>query len=474
MRRASVVGPLILILIGGLFLLNNLRPDLPLLEMMARYWPLLLVGWGVLRLLEILVLAARSKPLPCPGLTGGEWVLVVFITLAGTGLFWGRHFVSNWAPDRFRMHGIEVFGETYDFAIPPQQVSGKTARVVIENLRGNATVVGAEAEEVRVGGRKSIRAMSHGEAAKMDGQTPLEIARTGDQVVIRTNQERASGDRRVSADLQITVPRGATVEGRGRYGDFDISGVAGQVIVDSDNAGVRLQNIGGGVRLDLRRSDIARVVNAKGAVEIKSGHGEDVELDNIEGGVTVNGSFSGDLSFRNLAKPLHFESSRTDLRIEKVPGQARLGLGQLTGENLVGPIRLVTKTRDVRLTNFSQSLEISLERGDVDLQPGAGPAGKMQVETRSGDVELAIPSAARFVLNAATERGEVRNDYGEPLKVNDEGAAKGHGAKLAGAVGQGPEWKLTTGRGTVTVRKGSSAAGASSQAPPKPIKTEAQ
>ena len=46
MSRSSIVGPIILILIGALFLANNLRPDIPMLEFLGRFWPFLLIAWG--------------------------------------------------------------------------------------------------------------------------------------------------------------------------------------------------------------------------------------------------------------------------------------------------------------------------------------------------------------------------------------------------------------------------------------------
>jgi len=54
------------------------------------------------------------------------------------------------------------------------------------------------------------------------------------------------------------------------------------------------------VRIDLRKSDIVRAVNVKGLVDIK-GHGSDIDLQNIEGQVTVTGAYSGEIQFRNLS-----------------------------------------------------------------------------------------------------------------------------------------------------------------------------
>jgi DUF4097 and DUF4098 domain-containing protein YvlB len=94
------------------------------------------------------------------------------------------------------------------------------------------------------------------------------------------------------------------VETRGRYGDFDISDIAGEVKVSSDNAGVRLQNIGGEVRVDLRRSDIVRAVNVKKSVEVSvKGRGEDLELEGIEGPVVVNGTSPATCSFASWRTP---------------------------------------------------------------------------------------------------------------------------------------------------------------------------
>ena len=60
MRRRSVTGPLLLLIVGALFLWNNLHPETPVFELIARYWPFLLIGWGVLRLVEALAGEGRG------------------------------------------------------------------------------------------------------------------------------------------------------------------------------------------------------------------------------------------------------------------------------------------------------------------------------------------------------------------------------------------------------------------------------
>lgn len=450
MRRSSLVAPLVLIGIGALFLARNLYHDLPLLDWMARYWPLLLIGWGAIRLIEILSWSASGKPLPSRGVSGGEWVLIVFLTLFGYGLLGAREAQGWFKSGRMRVGGLEMFGENYEYPVAGELKSSKTPTVVIENFRGNARISGGDVESVRVSGRKSIRSMQQRDADKADADTPLEVVNEGGRVIIRPNQER-SGNTRISAEFEIKVPKGASIEAHGRKGDFEISDVNGSVEVSSDNAGVRLSAIGGGVKVNVRNSDIIRASKVKGDVEVR-GKGNDLELEDIAGGVIVDADLRGTIQFRSLAKPLRYESSQTKLNVERIPGLLRMGLGELHASDVVGPVRVTSRTKDIQISNFTESLEISVDRGDIEVRPGKLPLSKIEVHTRSGDIEFAAPAAAKFHLSGNTTRGEITNDYGPPLKTEDENRG---GGSIRGAVGTGPEVTLTTDRGAIKIRKSS-------------------
>ena len=45
---------------------------------------------------------------------------------------------------------------------------------------------------------------------------------------------------------------------------------------------------------------------------------------------------------------------------------------------------------------------------------------KNRVRTRSGNIELGLPAAAKFDLTATSSRGEVVNDYGAPIDSQSE------------------------------------------------------
>ncbi|MEJ7604777.1 MAG: hypothetical protein WKF37_00540 [Bryobacteraceae bacterium] len=354
MRRGSVIAPLILIALGAMFLANNIKPDWSLVEAIGRYWPFLLIAWGGLRLSEILFLATRRKPVPAAGISGGEWLLIVFIGLVGSGMFVASRHWSWFGPLNVRVRGVEVFGDTHDYSINTQRLpAANVKRIIIENWRGNSRVIVGDVAEVKVSGHKTVRSMRQEDADEEDRLTPVELITQGDVILIRTSQERAHSDRFVSTDLDIVVPKAVSVEGRGRHGDFDVAGVAGDVEINSDNAAVRVQKIGGSLRVDLRRSDLIKAIGVTGDVDLK-GRGDDLELEDVEGTVTVNGSYGGEVQFRNLAKSLRIDGMHTDLRIERVPGTVRLGRGYLNAQNVVGPIVINGRSKDIEIDRIFQ------------------------------------------------------------------------------------------------------------------------
>jgi DUF4097 and DUF4098 domain-containing protein YvlB len=457
MRRSSVVGPLLLIGIGVWFLVSTLRPDLPLLDIAARFWPFVLIAWGALRLIEVLVWFLRGRALPSRGLSGGEWTLIVFLCLIGSGLY----LVNYHHPWRnfgvISANRFEIFGHSYDYTVPEcKSPAGKAARLLIENLHGNVRLTGVDAAEVVVNGHKSVRSLEERQAGIADTQSPVEISTQGDQVIVRTNQDRITDDQRVSTDLDVTVPRSLSVEVRGRNGDIEIGALNGGVEVSSDDAVVHLNNIGGNVRLDLRKSDLVRATNLKGAFEVDGGRGSDLELDNVAGAVIINGSYSGNIQLHDLSQPLRVQTTNTELRVERLPGRIQMDLGQLNGTDLVGPIHLTsTRSRDVELNQFTQSLDLAVDRGDITLRPAEIPLAQINARTRNGRIEIALPANAKYKLRALTNRGECDNQFGPALKtVPEEAGHPGHqGGSIAGSTGDGPSIVLQTDRGTITVRK---------------------
>ena len=64
MRPRSITGPILLVLIGIVFLLNNLGRSAPIWSLAWDYWPVLLIGLGVIGLVEVLYHVGRGGSAP--------------------------------------------------------------------------------------------------------------------------------------------------------------------------------------------------------------------------------------------------------------------------------------------------------------------------------------------------------------------------------------------------------------------------
>ncbi|MBV9302254.1 MAG: DUF4097 family beta strand repeat protein [Acidobacteriaceae bacterium] len=450
MRRGSIAAPLILIAIGALFLIHEISPVFPIADMVGQYWPYLLILWGVLQVVEISVRALRGRALPVSGISAGGWFLVVLICFAGFATYEVRRPDNWWRRVGFEP-GIEVFGQEHQYQINSvQKTVGNAPHIVIETFRGDAKITGNEGTDVVLNGHKIIRTMDPREAERADQKTPVDVVVQGNTVTIRCNQSAPDSKGTITTDLDLSVPKDASIEATGMAGDFDVSSISGDVDISSQNSGVRLTDIGGNVKVDTRRSDLVRCTNIRGAVDLR-GHGSDVELEKIAGQVTINGDYDGTLSLRELARPVRVQDIRTEIDAEQVPGEIRLDRGSLNAQNLIGPVKVNAHATDITLDGFNNGLELTADKSDIELRPARLPLAKMMVHTRSGNIEVALPETATFALTASTDHGEIENEFGEALKQH----AQGPGARLEGAIGTGPELTLTTDRGSITVRKSS-------------------
>ena len=443
MRPRSVTGPLILVTIGVIFLLINLGYDVHIWSWFSDYWPFLLIGLGVIRLAEVLFQFSHGSPVAPSGGGWIFWTIVLCIIMSALGAARnGIHIGRLNTPGT-----VGILGSSYEYGVDTSSPASGITRVIFDNLDGSIAVHGDAGADVKVTGRKTVRAFSRSDADRANTETTVRVAREGDSLVVRANDPLHSGMLSIATDLDVVVPKGINIEARGR-GDLNVEDMDGAVSVTDSRGDVRLNNIAKDVHIESARGGLIRAVGVKGAVDLQ-GRGGDLQLENVAGQVTINGEFSGTLEFRNLAKPLHFQSSRSDLRVEQIPGSITMDLGQVKINNVVGPLRFRTPSRDVNVEDVTESLELNVDHGDIQISDTKAPLPKMEVHSQSGEITLTLPDKAPFDLDGRTNGGEVENDYGDPLQTENNGRL----STVKGKVGNGPQLVVTTDRGNLTIHK---------------------
>jgi DUF4097 and DUF4098 domain-containing protein YvlB len=453
----------VLIILGLVFLFEKMGYVSlgHLSRLFAHYWPVLLILWGVIKLIEYQQ-AQRSGTRAAGIGAGGVFLLIMLI---GLGLAANQASKVDWegVGDQINIGDgeIELFGHgyNYDDQMTADFPNGSSLRV--NDIRGTVNVSDSTDNQIHVTIHKRIVADSQSEADKWNPQTKPQISTSGNVVTLNANNQGA-GDHKVTIDLDIAVPRKAPVNISNR-GDSSVIGRDGDVQVASQHGEVSASDINGKVSLNLDHSS-ATLSQIGSDVSIE-GRANDVSIEDVKGGLHLDGEFMESLKLSRIAQATVFRSSRTELQFENLKGDLDLDSGDLQASDMGGPVRLNTRSKDIRLTGVAGDVRLQDENGSVEVR--MSKLGSTQIENRSGDISLYIPDKAGFQIDARARNGEIESDF-DAIKVNSNDDQ----ATATGAVnGGGPHVIINNEHGTIEVRKGSSAPEESeTPKPPKPAK----
>jgi DUF4097 and DUF4098 domain-containing protein YvlB len=260
-------------------------------------------------------------------------------------------------------------------------------------------------------------------------------------------------------DLTLELPAAAFATVTAGHGDVTADGLNGGVQVTDDHGEVKLEDIGGDAQGHISHGDFS-AHNVQGRVLV-DGHGDDVTLSEIEGSVTINGDFFGDIHLEQIAADIHYHSSQTTLDIPHLAGALTLDKSDLSVSQAMGPVRVIARSKDIDLTQIAGDAHIEDSNGDVNVV-AANPLGNVQIADHTGNVIVTMPENANFSVTGSTSGDEaVRTDF--PLKMATDGGRQ----TLEGSVGHGGvQLQLETDHGNLELRKGENAT--VSLTPPRP------
>ena len=450
-RRGSIFWALTLIAIGGLFLYHNFNPGVRPWHVIAKYWPLMIIFWGLSKLIDYLQASQHPEATP-PALFTASEVILLFLVLV-TGSLVSRVVLRpthEWPSALGIDLDTDFLLNSYSYTETLSQPAKPEIRLIVEDQRGDLTINSSDQPVIEAIVKREIKADSEEAAKKLNGDLKVEIVEQAGSYVLRSNRDSLSGDGRfVRIDLVLRVPKGTSADVTSARGDIVIDGLKGNQTVTAKKGDVRIANVEGLVRIH-KSGGSTTVSEIKGNVDV-DGRGSDVEAANVTGTVVVNGEFSGSLQFSNVGQTLRFNSSRTDMTAQKLSGKLSMELGSLDVRGVDGPFEIATRQKDITLQEFKHSVKITTTNGAVRLQTSASPTQPVEVDVKKGDIELQLPSRSNFRIDASSHHGEVESDFSAPsLTVNKEGETP----SITGNYGTGgANIRLTTSYGTIHLQR---------------------
>lgn len=250
----------------------------------------------------------------------------------------------------------------------------------LQHVAGDVVVTGGGGDTVRVDAVTRVRPRAAGQAQALLDEVAIEVAERGDRVEVSAQSPRRRGWPGV-VDVTVTVPSGANVVLRSASGRLRVTGVHGEL---------RLQTVSG----DITASDVRglrRVETVSGRIDIRDASGQDL----------TGGTVSGMLSIERLAI--------RGVELRSVSGD--VNLRDVTAERVL-----------IRSVN-----------GDIEYGGPLAAHGLYELRSHSGNVRVMPTGGAGFQLDAATFSGNVRTDV-ELAVTGVGGARRGRGARGAGEI----------------------------------------
>jgi len=450
-RRRSIFPGLLLIVLGLIFLLHRLDPAFGIGHLIRIYWPFVIIIWGVAKLIDHVAAQNAGQGRP-PLLSGGEAALLILLAfvLIAFGL-------RDWFHGRFPQLDIEdaPFRQSFSQSRElPAQAIPDGAHVSIETARGGITVHGGDAHDLRVSVNESSTGENESAADARMKDVEVVIEQNGDAYSIHPVHQ-ADFNGAITADLDVEVPKTASLVLHTSHGDINASAIGGLVDARTDNGNIEIHDAAADVFAQVHVGN-ARITGVGGNVRLEV-RGSDVEVADVVGDVTVNGPAVGSTVVRKAAKITRITSPWSDLTFEHLTGRLEMDSGDIEVSDVAGPARIQTHNKDVTAENVAGQLDIVSSHGDVKVVYSTPPVSPLNITNDSGEVDLTLPGRASFQISAFSRSGDVDSEFEDPsLKTTGEekdGRLDGEYGSKSGA--PAPKITITTSYGTISLHKSS-------------------
>ncbi len=468
-RRGSIFWALTLIGVGVIFLWQNFDPSIHPWQLIAKFWPVLIIFWGASKLIDYVQAQAHPDTAPPSLFSGSEVVMLVLILILGTMV---SHVVLHpWQPVGWHVDDEDfsnLFLRSYNYTQSLSQSVQGTPHLVLENPHGDVELRGADQAAIDVMAKETIRAEDENAAKKLSDSLKLEVVPEAGHYVVRSNRNSLPDEgRRITLDLSLRVPYSTSSEIDVGRGEINLDGLNGDQSLTTQKGDVRVSNIKGLVKIR-KNGGSTEVRGVKGSVDL-DGRGDDVETADVSDTVTVHGEFTGALQFSDIGQTLRFESRRTDMTAQKLSGHLYMEVGSMEVNGVDGPFEITTAQKDITVDEFKHSVRVTDTNSQITLQTSTPPTHDIQVESKNGAVELTLPPNSNFQIEASSRHGEVECEFtGPSLKLVKEGGMP----TITGSYGTGgPMIRINTDYGAIRILRatpGTPATPATPKAPAPP------
>jgi len=417
-RRISgaIFWGLVFVVFGSLILARNLGYPIHLWTVFARYWPVLLIIWGLFKLVDSLGLETNEKK---SVFSGGDVAAIILVIIFGSLITLAADMSPNLGK-LFNSADFDVWdltGNNFTFTEQHMTDVGPNPVIEVAGNFGDVEIAPGDSNRITLDVRKTIRATDQAAAERLSSEFVFSIVSTGATTGATLGEGAkyriaASSNRRFKASLTIHVPshsilsvenRNGSVSVRGLTGNQEITNRFGDIEVHGNTGTVKIQNQNGSVRVD-DISDSVTISNNFGPVTVA----------NIRGELKISGR-NNEIEVDHVEKDIDVESAYQNVDIRDPLG----------------------------------AVSVKSRNGEISIHLLKRPTRNVSVSSQYGDVSIDLPADSVFSADVRSRYGEVHSDFRE-LQSNSHNSEH----SLDGQVGTGgPSIKVESRNGEIRFTK---------------------
>jgi DUF4097 and DUF4098 domain-containing protein YvlB len=387
-HRPSLLGALLWIGLGTLFLLRNFGIGPDIWSLAGRYWPVLLILLGLGKVVDYFLKKDAVS------IRFGEIIGILLLLLIGSAMTrisdsqFGRIVREFPIPiGNSSVRPGQWIGESHAYSEEASRSFEHPLPILVENSYGSISISPGSDREVRVRLKKVVyagepRAKEIASEIRLEAEPEKEGEPSAvlkpeaepskksdiEYFVVRTNREALSSkDYMFNTDLEITVPQKSEVQVRNTFGDVRVTGISGKINIDTAHRSLEVRDCTGEFTISTRYAD-SRLINLVGNVKLDSQSRGRVYIETVTGDVNVTNEYS----------PLEIFDVDGKVQVSNTEGSIRI-------EKISKPVIIDSRGSRVLVQDLKDSLKINASYKNVDI---ANVSSGVSLDSRYASVSL--------------------------------------------------------------------------------------
>jgi DUF4097 and DUF4098 domain-containing protein YvlB len=443
-----------------LLLARNLGYSIPIWSALVRYWPVLIIAWGLLKLVDYYRM--KDDPDRRPIFSGGEVAMLIFVILIGSAITTA----ANISPDVGRFFDIQsnfdlwdITGSTYQYTEHHELDASPGSTITIFNLYGAVDVKPSDSDKIVLDVEKIVRSANKDDAdarsqdftfsIKNEGGASYRIVSNRDENVFSRPDDRIGNERqRYKSNLSIRVPARASLGLTNKYGAVSVSGLEGTQTIVNRYGPTSIHDLTGPVTLTTGYGSVV-IESVSGSVKVINRHASST-LRNIGGNVDLDTQF-GSADVQDVKGNASIQNRYSVVNAQRIAGSLTIQgrNNSVDIDDVGGALDVDTSYKNLSVRNARGTMKLSNRHGGIDVEFEEPPSHDIRLNGDYSDVTLELPAGSAFTLDGQTHYGNIDSEF-DSVSVN----ASGRDRTARGQQGSGrPRIIMETQHGNIRFEK---------------------